>query len=101
MTPDLDPAKAILRSFLAEIEKVKSIQQNISEPQMATAFSVQDQQPIFNSNEFSPAPASFWEKDNAYMLLYADAWDFRAYMHRPKPNAIPEYYQQPALPIYH
>jgi hypothetical protein len=34
------------------------------------------------------------------MWLYADAWEYRSFMHRPKPHPIPEYYSQPAQPVY-
>lgn len=100
MKHDLEPAKKVLRAFLAEIEKVQAIRKNISAPQPALSFTVQDRMPVFDTSEFSPAPDSYWEKEDAYMWLYADAWNFRSFMHRPKPNPIPEYYHQPALPLY-
>jgi hypothetical protein len=43
---------------------------------------------------------SYWEKEEAYIWLHADAWDFRSFMHRPNPNPISEYYYQPAWPLY-
>jgi len=97
---DLEPAKAVLRAFLADIEELKNIRQSISAPQMATAFSVVDRTPIFDSTEFTPAPESCWQNEDAYIWLHADAWDFSSFMHRPKANKVPEYYQQPALPLY-
>ncbi len=98
---DLEPIKAILGAFLDNVEAVKHLHQNISAPQMATTFSIVDQNPLFDNTPIIPESDLFYEKENAYMLLYADAWNFRTYMHRrPKPTIIPEYYQQLALPIY-
>ncbi len=54
----------------------------------------------FDANHPIPACKSFWEKKKAYGWLYAEPWHFRALMHRPKASIIPEYYQQPALPVY-
>ncbi|MEI8301462.1 MAG: hypothetical protein WCG10_07655 [Chlamydiota bacterium] len=96
----LKPAKNVLRSFLADIESVKNLRQCISEPKMATAFSVNDQMPIFDATKCIPAPESFWGKENAYTKLYAEAYHFRSFMHRPKTLPVPEYYKQPALHLY-
>jgi hypothetical protein len=100
MHRDLEPIKEILSTFLNEIQEIKRIHQSISAPQMATAFSVSDRQPIFDSTQFIPESDAFLEEETAYMLLYADARNFRAYMHRPKLSETPQYYQQPALPVY-
>lgn len=56
--------------------------------------------PIFDATEFSPAPDSFWEKEDAYIWLYADAWNFRALMHRLTSSPISEYYSQLAYSLY-
>lgn len=100
MKYDLEQAKEVLRAFFAEIEKVKAIRKSISAPQPALSFTVKDKSPVFDASVFTPAPDSYWEKEDAYMWLYADAWEFRSFMHRPKPKPIPEYYSQPALPVY-
>lgn len=100
MSIDLEPIKAILRAFLNDIQKVQHLRQSVSAPQMATALAIDNQHPIFDNTQCTLAPDSCWEKEDAYTLLSADAWKFRSYMHRPKPPAIPEYYQQPALPVY-
>lgn len=97
---DLEQAKAVLRTFQAEIESVKKIRQGISEPMPALSFSVKDRMPEFDSSEGVPAPDSFWIKEDAFMWLYAEAWHFRSLIQRPKLPPIPEYYRQSALPIY-
>lgn len=57
MKIDLELAKNIIQAFLADREAMKAIRRRISEPQMATAFSIKDQMPIFESTEFVPAAA--------------------------------------------
>ena len=99
-TENTDPSKAVLRSFQAEIETAMKIQSGISTPIFVTSFLAQDCAPNFNADEFIPQSKGSMEKEKAYMVLYADAWNFRAYMHRPKPQETPEYYQQLALPVY-
>jgi hypothetical protein len=99
-TKSTDPSKAVLRSFQAEIEAAMKIQSGFSAPIFATSFLVQDCTPNFNTDEFIPQSKDSMEKEKAYMLLYADAWNFRAYMHRPKPQGTPDYYRQLALPVY-
>lgn len=98
MKYDLEPAKKVLRAFLSEIENVKALRKNISAPQPALSFTISDRMPVFDSSEFTPAPDSYWEKEDAYTWLYADARNFRSFMHRLKPNSIQEYYRQFALP---
>ena len=100
MKPNLEPAKSILRSFLKEIEKVKDLQKNISEPIQATSFSVKDRLPEFNHTEFVPAPDAYWTIDDAYMWNYAEAWHPRTLMHRPKKNPMPDCYHKPAKSFY-
>lgn len=100
MKYDLEPAKNVLRTFLKEMEEVKAIRKQMSSPQAAQSFTIEDKMPIFDATEFSPAPDSFWEKEDAYIWLYADAWNFRALMHRPVPSPISEYYSQLAYPLY-
>ncbi len=100
MKYDLEPAKAVIRRFLAEIEAVKKIQESMSQPMLAASFSLKDQMPEFDVNGCMPAPDSYWEKEDAYMWLYAEAKHFRMFMHRPKTTTTPEYFQQPALPVY-
>ncbi len=101
MASNLEPIKAILGACLDNIQAVQRLHQNISAPQMATAFSIDDQSPLFDNTPMFPESDPFYEKECAYILLHADAWNFRAYMHRrAKPTIIPEYYHKPALPIY-
>ncbi|MDE3055571.1 MAG: hypothetical protein KGI80_02595 [Verrucomicrobiota bacterium] len=78
---DLEPAKAVLRQFLADIEAVKKIRRNMSIPQMATAFSVIDKMPIFDSTEFTPDSDAYWAKDDAYTWIYG-ATRYHPLMHR-------------------
>lgn len=52
---DLEPAKKVLRKFLAEIEEVKAFRKNISQPQLATSFSIKDRMPVFDASEFNPS----------------------------------------------
>ncbi|HEY4831665.1 MAG TPA: hypothetical protein VIH61_03795 [Waddliaceae bacterium] len=100
MKTDLEPAKKVLRSFLADIEDIKTLRRLMSIPQLASSFTIQDQTPEFDASEFIPAPNSYWEQEDAYIWLYADAWDFRSFMQQPKNNQMPEYYLQAALPLY-
>ncbi len=67
---------------------------------MATAFSVEDRMPIFDATEFIPTSDSYWENEDAYTWLYAEARYCRSLMHRMKVNVVPEYYREHALPIY-
>ncbi len=96
----LEPAKAVLHTFLTDLEEVNNIRKHLSASQMVTAFSVDDQMPCMDTTSFTPAPDSFWEKENAYIWLYADPWNYHSMMHRPKPNLVDEYYEQPAWPLY-
>lgn len=100
MKKDLEPAKNVIRSFLSEIEAVREMQCNIPSPTLATSFSVKDRTPDFNANEFVPQSDDSFEKEKAYILLFAEPWHYRALMHRPKLRQVSEYYQQPALGIY-
>lgn len=99
MKPDLEPAKKIIRSFLAEIKAAVEMQRGISAP-VSLPFSIQDRTPDLNRIEFEPEPTSSVEKEQAYIWLYAKPKHFRSLMHRPKLPEAPEYYRQPALPIY-
>ena len=100
MKYNLEPAKTVLRTFLKEMEEIKAIRKQMSSPQAAQSFTIEDRMPVFDTTEFSPAPDSFWEKEDAYIWLYADAWNFRALMHRPASPPISEYYSQLAYPLY-
>lgn len=82
MKPNLEPAKTVLRSFLADIEKEKKIRRSMSAPQMATTFSIEGREPLFNATEFTPELDSYWEKEDAYIWLYAEAWNSRCYRYR-------------------
>lgn len=82
MNDNLEPAKKVLRSFLSEIEEAKTFCKSISPVELATADDVSDR-----------------EKEDAYIWLYADV-NFQAFLHRPKPNHIPDYYKQLAEPVY-
>ncbi|WP_068466706.1 hypothetical protein [Candidatus Protochlamydia phocaeensis] len=97
MKANLEPAKQVIKDFLAEIEELKKIRAAISAPMHATSFSIKDQMPEFDQNECMSD--DYWEKEDAYIWLYAEAWDFRAFMHRPK-LALPDYFQQSAFPAY-
>ncbi|MBS0272646.1 MAG: hypothetical protein JSR85_08390 [Proteobacteria bacterium] len=97
---DLEPAKKILRTFLKEIEKIRALLKNVSAPKPALSFAINDRTPVFDASEFDPASDDYWEKENAYIWLYGDAWNFRSLMHLPKLNGIPAYYNQPAHPVY-
>ncbi len=100
MKLDLEPAKNVLRSFLAEIEAVMEMQQGISAPIFARSSSVQDRMPDFNAAESVPRSDVLLEKEKAYIWLFAEPWHYRALMHRQKSPKIPEYYQQSAPAIY-
>jgi hypothetical protein len=103
MKCDLEPAKKAIRTFLREFDGHKSMRQGISAPSLALAFNVEDQSPIFDSSQFTPAPDSFWEKEDAYGLLCADPrfWGrIVNYRYTAQSFPIPEYYSYPAAPIY-
>lgn len=97
---DLDPAKKILRNFLKELEEIERIRKSMSAPQPAKSFTIKDKMPVFEAFEFSTAPDKYSIKEDAYIWIHAEPWTYTALMHRPKPNPIPEYYFQPALPLY-
>ncbi len=99
MIDDLEPCKNVLLSFLSEIAAVEKIRKSISAP-ICTPFNIKDRTPDFSGIEFAPAPDTFWIEDNAYTWIYADPWHYRSLMQHPKSNTIPEYYLQPALPLY-
>lgn len=70
MKRDLEPAKAILRNFLKELEDIKTLRKNISSP----FFTVTNQESL---ETFAPTIAtspkivdSYLEKDRAYSWLY-------------------------------
>jgi len=94
MEPDLEPAKKVLHTFLTEIEAVKGFRSGFSSQSSGANESAID------VGEFEFASDFYWEKEDAYILLYAEAWHFHSLMHRPKASSIPEYYQQPAGPVY-
>lgn len=98
MKYDLEPAKKVLRSFLSDIKKVNKFRA-VSSFQTALSFTIKDKMPEFEDSQI-PNLESYWTEENAYMWLYADPWDFRSFMHIPKPNPISEYYFQDALPLY-
>jgi hypothetical protein len=100
MQINLEPVKKILSAFLEDIQNVKDIRKQISAPQPALSFTIQDRLPEFVIEDFNPASDSFWENEDAYIWLYADAWNFRALMHKPKSNPTPVYYSQLARPLY-
>lgn len=100
MKQDLEPAKNVLRAFLKDIEEVKAIRRQMSPPQFARSFTIKDKMPEFEATEFNPAEDTFWTKEDAYIWLYGDVWEYNTFMHRPPPHPIPEYYSQPALPVY-
>lgn len=103
MKYDLDPAREIIKAFLAERDKIKIMRQGISSSFPPPAFWNEDQASIFDPSEFTPAPDSFWEKDDAYGLLLADPHFWRQivdYNHKAPRPPMPEYYIQLALPIY-
>lgn len=100
MKYDLEPAKTILRTFLKEIEEVKEIRKQMSSPQAAQSFTIQDRMPLFDAIELNYSEDSFWTNEDAYIWLYGDAWEYRCFMHRPPPPPISEYYLQTALPLY-
>ena len=100
---DLEPAKTLLRAFLTERNNVRTMRQGISAPSPAIAFRVEDRSPIFDLSEVSSAPDSFWEKDDAYGILLAEPLFWRAianYSYKAPHPPVPEYYNQPAVPLY-
>lgn len=99
MKADLRSVKDVLNSFFAEIAAVEKIRKSISVP-ICTPFNIKDRTPDFSNIEFDPAPYSFWKEDNAYIWIYAEAWHYRQLMSHPKNNKVPDYYLQPAQPIY-
>lgn len=99
MNFELEPVKEVLRSFLTDIKNVEKIKQNISAP-INTPFNIKDRIPDFREIAFALAPDNFWIEDNAYTWIYAEAWHYRSLMLQPQNNRLPEYYLQPALPLY-
>ena len=91
MKPNLEPAKTVLRSFLSEIEIVKGFQPGFSSPTQTDTSGI-------NGMEFGSE--LYWQKEEAYSWLYGEAWFFRSLMHRAKTNVVPNYFHQPALPVY-
>ncbi len=73
MKDDLEPAKNVLRTFLNEIEEVKAIRKQMSPPQAAQSFTIEDRMPVFDASEFTPPPDEYFEKEDAYIWLYGDA----------------------------
>jgi hypothetical protein len=101
MKYDLEPAKTLLRAFLKDIEDVKPLEKLVSQPQPALSFTIKDKMPEFDASEFNfDEEDSYWLKEDSYIWLYADAREYRSFMHRPPPNPIPEYYSQLAFPVY-
>ncbi|MBS0649799.1 MAG: hypothetical protein JSR93_01430, partial [Verrucomicrobia bacterium] len=103
MKYDLEPARKVLKAFLAERDESKAIRQGISAPSPALAFGIEGQTPIFEASEFTMAPDSFWEKDDAYGWLCADPYFWRRivnYSYKMPRLPIPEYYSQSAAPVY-
>ena len=100
MKSDLEPAKNVLRSFLAGIEAAREMQCCISAPTLATSFSAKDRMPGFNTNEFVPQSDASLEKAKAYMWLFTELRHYRTLMHSLKLAQVPEYYQQSAPGIY-
>lgn len=96
----LEPAKKVIRCFLEEIEDHNSFRKNISPPKPALSFTVKDRMPVFDESEFDLFSDDNREKEDSYIWLYADVWEYRAFMQRPKPRPIPEYYNQKAWPLY-
>lgn len=99
MKADLRSIKDVLNSFLAEIAAVDKIRKSISAP-ICAPFNIKDCTPDFSNVEFDPSPDSFWIEDNAYICIYAEAWYYRQLMSHPKENKVPNYYLQPAQPIF-
>jgi len=100
---DLEPAKTVLKTFWTERNSIRTMRQGISAPSPAIAFRVEDRSPIFDSSEVTAAPDSFWEKDDAYGLLLAEPWFWRAianYSYKAPHPPVPEYYNQSASPLY-
>ncbi len=94
MKPDLEPVRTILLSFLSEMESVKGFRIGFSSP------STTDKDSVIDTRGFEFGSDLYWEKEDAYSWLHAEATHFRSLLHRPKTNTIPEYYRQPALPVY-
>lgn len=100
MSNDIEPAKNVLRNFLKDLEEERSLRSNISQAQFAPSFTINDRMPAFDITKYKFDSDEDWQKEEAYMWLYAAPSNYRAFMHMPKPNPIPEYYLQPALPLY-
>ncbi|MFA6915662.1 MAG: hypothetical protein WC222_04640 [Parachlamydiales bacterium] len=73
-TPNLEPAKNILRLFFREI---KELQKCISEP-VSPPFSIKDREPYLTNVEFTSHPDLACENENAYRWLYAEAKHYHA-----------------------
>ncbi len=71
MARDLKPIRTILNALLDDIQEIKHVHQHISAPQMATAFSVPDRQPILDSYDFGELAAG---KGREYCGLIRREW---------------------------
>lgn len=49
MQNDLEPAKQVLRTFLADIDDIKALRKNISPPKAATSFTIKDRMPVYTT----------------------------------------------------
>ena len=100
MKVDLEPAKAILRLFLTELEASREVRYSVLGPMPAIAFTIKDRMPIFDSDQIYPDAALHDAEEEAYAWMYCEAWNPRALMHRLKPNPLPDYYHQLAILLY-
>ncbi len=75
MKVDLELAKQIVMSFLDQIQEMKRMQSHVSFPQMAEAFSISNQIPLFDLSKESNFDSK-WEIEAAYYWLYAKVWHF-------------------------
>jgi hypothetical protein len=97
MTKDFEPAKAVLRRFLSEIDALKKIRQQISAP-ILTVFGTE--MPSLEGIPFAPAPDSHYEKDDAYIWIHGATRYFPLMLREPLNFSVPEFYSQPAQNLY-
>ena len=88
MLQDISAAKNILKAFLKDIEETTAIRKQMSSPQFAKSFIIKDKMPVFEATEFNPSKDTSWTNEDAYIWLYADAKEYRSFMHRPKERRL-------------
>lgn len=96
MKSPLEPAKEILREFLRELTLIEKARSRIPLPSLILETSIP---PIDPSTQSIATAELYYQKQNAYTWLYGTR-RYRPLMQRPQVDLIPDYYRQPARPLY-